>query len=656
MKRSILRKVTIMVLAGFIGMAVNTGFIRGEDSKELVTTPQQLLNSIHNSRDNEIIYVGDIDFTAPEGMTNEFVRINVNRNIIIRSGYEDRNAVFTNGSFNIAGGKIHNEFIVCSFENITFDGAVDIRKTTSEDWIIPYNEEEDRNEYREPLKAQYAVNFVGNVKAGFKGCVFENYMYEYGPAINAFYGDYTAIPSLLEQFGDYSACCLDIKLDDCQFKGNGAMYGGGAIYLEGNSNISLNAVNSVFEGNCCGCNDFTEGGGACCLNNVYSQFLKCEFSSNQGNHDYGDNRPDIDRSQGGALHVSHGTFCLIDSLFKNNQASLGGALYLFNAQSEIDGCTFYGNRAHPQAINPEQESGPWSSMGLAGAIYTDTDPDSPVRIYQSEFVSNSALYGYGSIYGYYSDVFAQMKPLGLGSIDLYLCTLKGNTVETEYDYVNEQIYPWASHPGNVLDIEYLKMHGCIFIDETFEKDFPTHQLPCEENDYCYYSSSDDFDEKQYPVSNEQLKKWDIDWYGKNPQFTVGSNYSSELYLSYFNKQEPHTPWYKNIYVIIGSAAAIAITAYVLIRKKKHCCEEKAVKNELNEKQIEELRNNPEIRQLLTKREMEVMCEYIRGASRSELAEKLFISEATAKTHLSNIYAKLNVSSRYELIQKLKSYQ
>lgn len=51
---------------------------------------------------------------------------------------------------------------------------------------------------------------------------------------------------------------------------------------------------------------------------------------------------------------------------------------------------------------------------------------------------------------------------------------------------------------------------------------------------------------------------------------------------------------------------------------------------------------------LTTREVEVISAIRAGSSNKEIATKLSISEETVKRHLSNIYAKLGVSSRLEL--------
>ncbi len=55
---------------------------------------------------------------------------------------------------------------------------------------------------------------------------------------------------------------------------------------------------------------------------------------------------------------------------------------------------------------------------------------------------------------------------------------------------------------------------------------------------------------------------------------------------------------------------------------------------------------------LTSRELEILQQLADGCTREEIASTLFISPATAKTHIRNIYAKLNVHSQKELIALL----
>ena len=55
---------------------------------------------------------------------------------------------------------------------------------------------------------------------------------------------------------------------------------------------------------------------------------------------------------------------------------------------------------------------------------------------------------------------------------------------------------------------------------------------------------------------------------------------------------------------------------------------------------------------LSPREMDVFRELLKDKKRKEIAEALCISENTVKTHTSNVFSKLEVSKRVELVEKV----
>ncbi|GAB4110917.1 MAG: hypothetical protein OHK0057_02610 [Thermoflexibacter sp.] len=56
--------------------------------------------------------------------------------------------------------------------------------------------------------------------------------------------------------------------------------------------------------------------------------------------------------------------------------------------------------------------------------------------------------------------------------------------------------------------------------------------------------------------------------------------------------------------------------------------------------------------MLSPREIEVLTLIKEGLSNKEIAEKLFISLSTVKTHINNIYKILEVKNRREAIEKM----
>jgi DNA-binding CsgD family transcriptional regulator len=57
---------------------------------------------------------------------------------------------------------------------------------------------------------------------------------------------------------------------------------------------------------------------------------------------------------------------------------------------------------------------------------------------------------------------------------------------------------------------------------------------------------------------------------------------------------------------------------------------------------------------ITDREGEIIQKVIQGKSNADIASELFISLATVKTHLHNIYQKIGVDSRYDLLARVRS--
>ena len=62
-------------------------------------------------------------------------------------------------------------------------------------------------------------------------------------------------------------------------------------------------------------------------------------------------------------------------------------------------------------------------------------------------------------------------------------------------------------------------------------------------------------------------------------------------------------------------------------------------------QLEEGGNLPHVLNPLTPREQDVLAELTKGKSNREIASSLFVTEKTVKTHISNIFTKLEVQDR-----------
>lgn len=56
---------------------------------------------------------------------------------------------------------------------------------------------------------------------------------------------------------------------------------------------------------------------------------------------------------------------------------------------------------------------------------------------------------------------------------------------------------------------------------------------------------------------------------------------------------------------------------------------------------------------ISKRELEILILMAQGYSNQEIAEKIFVSLSTVKTHIQNIFSKLDVKRRTQAIEKAK---
>ena len=96
-------------------------------------------------------------------------------------------------------------------------------------------------------------------------------------------------------------------------------------------------------------------------------------------------------------------------------------------------------------------------------------------------------------------------------------------------------------------------------------------------------------------------------------------------------------------------AGIALLFFVIgvFIQKKSLQKNKIIENtsQINFDKISELG--------ISKREYEILVEISVGLSNKEIAERLFVSESTVKTHISNLFVKLNAKRRTQAIQIAK---
>ena len=101
----------------------------------------------------------------------------------------------------------------------------------------------------------------------------------------------------------------------------------------------------------------------------------------------------------------------------------------------------------------------------------------------------------------------------------------------------------------------------------------------------------------------------------------------------------------DLMLALSGAAFIGLGIYVGLKFRKEKIVEVAAPVEIDKAKIGELG--------LSEREMEVLQSIADGASNQGIAEKLFVSESTVKTHVSNIFVKLDVKRRTQAVTKAK---
>ena len=100
-------------------------------------------------------------------------------------------------------------------------------------------------------------------------------------------------------------------------------------------------------------------------------------------------------------------------------------------------------------------------------------------------------------------------------------------------------------------------------------------------------------------------------------------------------------------IVVAVIAVVFFFVGIYINKKSLHKQLKPSR-EINHKKIEDLE--------ISKREYEVLQAISEGLSNKEIAEKLFLSESTIKTHVSNLLVKLNAKRRTQAIQIAKNLQ
>ena len=109
-------------------------------------------------------------------------------------------------------------------------------------------------------------------------------------------------------------------------------------------------------------------------------------------------------------------------------------------------------------------------------------------------------------------------------------------------------------------------------------------------------------------------------------------------------------------IYVGAIALIftGLGIWLALKLAKPKTQTVIVEKEIYRTADEFVLNETELEKLgLSKRELEVLQHMAEGLSNSEIAEKLFVSLNTVKTHSSKIFEKLDVKRRTQAVEKAK---
>lgn len=592
----------------------------------LITSVDELTEALINAKSGDTILVGDITFQPmPMGM------IAVPQNVTIKSG-KDTNAVFTNATFALNGTTTDSAPLTVNFENIDFRG--DQAGTT----IDPDSPPLISSEMPAFMKTMCAAIFKMNVNATYTGCSFEGYHYGYGGVFNAVYSS------------EDNRHALNITLIDCSFRDNASKFGG-CIYLSGyNHNINLDARHCVFEDNA------ATTGGAIWAEKSNIHMLDCSLT---GNMYLKDDSPDYQS---------------------------GGALALISCGSELDGCLIANNTSGSKGAGIFCRISPFKTLIMENCTLIGNtcagDEGISIDLATTNFDTTAKAHIY------FSSLFGKQD--FADNAELFGCLLVDNSI-TESEPSEENGYCLK------LTDESAQAKGIIPAT-------PEHVSLINSGYPVFKAVTDKIAGGKFADSLCELHVGDNFQREANLVIEATPGYTETITLQYGDELSPEQPkregysfegweypkrtpiegvkvfmggklsetnitaiWHfvlsENLYVIwipilIMLVAASIVFAFTRRKKKASSDNVPPVENAgeetaaLPEDWIARVCEKPEITELLSKREIEVLQKLLEGKSRKQIADELYVTEATIKKHSASIYSKLNVHNRTELIYKL----
>lgn len=186
-------------------------------------------------------------------------------------------------------------------------------------------------------------------------------------------------------------------------------------------------------------------------------------------------------------------------------------------------------------------------------------------------------------------------------------------IQTEKDFINELKFYCKDSLSHSL-VKLLAFSHMKKSIKDLKKDF--------ENDSDFY----------YSIENSLNQ-----YYSETSYYLQFQEEISKLSISIINQK---FKFHKNLNYFLGIILLVLFMSLLFLLKKLKGKKKQEIINEVS---------------ILTNQEKKVAKLICNGMSNKEIATNLFISPSTVKTHIRNLYSKLEISNREQLINKLKNH-
>lgn len=619
----------------FFSFNGTNNIVYAQIEKTLINTREEFSKAL--SKKQAVINVGDIDFGESD------ISINISYSVEI-IGKSDKSA-FLNAHFIIEGGNTVNDITIVKFKNIKFNGIYDTKNKVVENGKT--FAENFGGERENPCYKAFAPTGIYNLI--IENCEFYNYVGKTGVVI-------------FRQNGESSLTNSYLTIKNSKFYDN--ICEQGTIYLADKSLIVSITNCEMYNNTAQICSGISIWGAKTEIDKVNihdNNFVN--FSSN--NYKYG-----------GGLFVASCDMVVKNSNITNCTAFNGGGAYIVNSNATFYNCKILNNKAVTTGTSLANIL--YSTGGYGGGVLVLSNEGQIVKFENCNISANSSING------------------GAVAVMPFTSNTKGGRVEILFSSIglNNQednnaikYYGYSQNNLGLLDIK-----GSIIIDET---DFENSQT-----NYNYISTKEQAltdniitteiienvktngleivsgSKADITISKNTYKSWDL--FSK-------SNMSSRKIGAREVKQESQNnkTLIISLSVLIPVLSLTIVATIILVVKKKQkkdiiINQKETIENqsvELNEtslsenkklesnadkitftsEDIDKIIKNIESEITLSKKEIEVLKLALLGKQRKEMATESFVTLHTIKKHLASIYAKLNVSSRKELMEKAKEY-